>query len=64
MTKKYIAKVMCGTDELIVRESDDIDELYEWMLIQANGKLGDIHGQIIDNKSLEVVRKFRKAPPD
>jgi hypothetical protein len=64
MSDKYTAKVYYGNEEFIEKSSDDVEMLNEWMLVQANGKFGDIHGEIIDNHTQKVVNKFRKSPPD
>lgn len=64
MKSSYTAKIYLGEDEILENSKNDIDELYAWMLGQAEGKFGNIHGEIIDNKTNTIVRKFRKAPPD
>lgn len=61
---KYTAKIYLGSDEVMHNTGNDVDELYEWMLVQAQGKFGDIHGELIENKTSKVVRRFRKSPPD
>lgn len=61
---KYTAKVFLGDDEFAHQDGDDIEHLNEWMLIQAQGKFGDVHGEIIENHTQKVVRRFRRAPPD
>lgn len=61
---KYTAKLYLAKDEIVDSEGDDIDKLYSWMLAQAEGKFGSVHGEIIDNKTNKVVRQFRKSPPD
>lgn len=64
MGQKYTAKIYLEKDELLNKSGDDLDGLYMWMLTQAEGQFGNVHGDIIDNKTQEVVRQFRKAPPD
>ena len=61
---KYLAKIYLEDDEIEDNSGDDIDELYAWMLVRAEGKFGSVHGEIIDSKSNKVVRQFRKTPPD
>jgi hypothetical protein len=61
---KFTAKVYLGNDEVTHNSGDDADELYDWMLAQSQGKFGDLHGELIDNKTNKVVRRFRKSPPD
>lgn len=64
MAFHYTAKIFINNDEIAHESGDDIDALYTWMLLKAEGKFGDFHGQIIDNKTHKVVKQFRKAPPD
>ncbi len=61
---RYTAKIYVDKGEVAHESGDDIDELYNWMLIKAQGKFGNLNGEIIDNKSGKVVRSFRKSPPD
>ncbi len=64
MKDKYTAKIYFENDEIAHNSGDDVDELYTWMLTQAQGKFGSIHGEIIDNKTNKVIKRFRKSPPD
>lgn len=64
MAYRYIAKIYFDDDEVAHESGDDIDELYNWMLMKAQGKFGNFSGEIIDNKSGKVVKGFRKSPPD
>lgn len=64
MAKKYLAKIFFGNNEFEDKSGDDLDELYAWMLSNAEGKFGNIHGEVIDNQSKKVVKQFRKSPPD
>lgn len=61
---KYTAKLYFAKDETDHLEGDDLDELYTWMLVQADSQFGSVSGEIIDNKTKKVVKQFRKAPPD
>jgi hypothetical protein len=61
MDHQFIAKVYCNEEEIAHRTGEDIDLLYAWMLQQVGENFGDVHGEIIDNKTNQVVRKFRKA---
>jgi len=64
MTPNYTAKMYLDKDEILQNSGDDMDQLYTWMLAQAEGKFGNIHGEVIDNMTQEVVRQFRKVPPE
>ena len=60
----YTAKIYIDDKEITHESGDDVDELYNWMLLKAQGEFGNIHGEVIDNKNKKVVRSFRKSPPD
>ena len=64
MAFKYTAKIYFDQDEVAHESGNDIDELYNWMLLKAQGKFGNFNGEIIDNKTGKVVKAFRKSPPD
>jgi hypothetical protein len=62
MNEQYTASVYIGDEQFAKQAGNDIDELYTWMLIQGTGRFGDVHGEIIDNKTKKTVRTFRKCP--
>lgn len=62
MNTHYTATLYCKDEKIATETGDDIDELYTWLLVQVDGKFGDIHGEVCDNNTLKIVRKFRKAP--
>lgn len=64
MTPNYTAKMYLDKDEILQNSGDDMDQLYTWMLAQAEDKFGNIRGEVIDNVTQEVVRQFRKVPPE
>lgn len=64
MAFKYTAKVYFDKDEIAQESGNDIEELYNWMLIKAQGKFGNFSGEIMDNKTGKIVKGFRKSPPD
>jgi hypothetical protein len=61
---KYTATIYFDDDEVAHESGNDLDELYNWMLLKTQGKFGNFNGEIKDNKSGEVVKSFRKSPPD
>jgi hypothetical protein len=61
MNEQYTASVYCGEEQIAKQAGVDVDQLYTWMLIQVNGHFGDIHGDIIDNKTKKTIRTFRKC---
>ncbi|MHB1949792.1 MAG: hypothetical protein ACYCQI_16970 [Gammaproteobacteria bacterium] len=61
---KYVAKIYFGSEEISNQSGNDVEALYVWMLTQANGNPSDIHGEIIDNETSEVIRRFRKSPSE
>jgi hypothetical protein len=64
MSYKYSAKIYVDDSEIEHNSGDDLDKLYTWLLTVAQGKFGDVSGEVIDNKTQKVVKKFRKSPPD
>lgn len=65
MKHSYLAKLYLGNNKSIDNAGDDLEQLYVWMLSQAAGENSDdVHGEIIDNKTLETVRTFRKCTVD
>ncbi len=61
---KFTAKVYCNEEMIASKTGDDIDDLFAWMIGHEAGNFGDVHGQIIDNNTLEVVKVFRKSYQD
>ena len=64
MTFLYTAKIYFDEGEVSHESGNDVDDLYNWMLMKTEGKFGNFHGDIIDNKTGNIVKSFRKAPPD
>ena len=64
MAFRYTAKIYFDEGEVAHENGDDIEELYNWMLMKTQGKFGNFHGEIIDNKTGKSVKSFRKSPPD
>lgn len=64
MAFRYTAKFYFDDKEITHECGNDLEELYNWMLIKAQGRFGNLHGEIIDNHTQEVVKTFRKAPSD
>jgi hypothetical protein len=60
MQHKYDAKIYFGEKIVLYTTGDDIEQLYVWMLSNSDKHMGFIHGEIIDNQSHEVVKKFKK----
>ncbi|KTC81945.1 hypothetical protein [Legionella cincinnatiensis] len=61
MKAKYTANAYCNEEKIATEAGDDVDKPYAWMVLQANGNFGDVHGEIIDNKTHEVVKTFQKT---
>lgn len=64
MSFQYLAKIFFDHEEVSEKGGDDVDELYSWMLVKTQGMFGNFNGEIIDNTTGKVVRRFRKSPPD
>jgi hypothetical protein len=61
MTNQYTASVYSGQEKIAEQTGDNVEKLYAWMLLQGHEQFGEVHGDIIDNTSKEVIRTFRKA---
>ena len=61
MDDLYSAKVYCNEEVIAHKTGDDIEQLYIWMLGQTGGNFGDVHGEIIDNKTKKIIKTFRKS---
>jgi len=64
MQTRYTAKFYLGNKLILEQSSDHVDELYHWLLSTAQGKLGDIKGEIIDNKTQEIIKRLKKIPAE
>ncbi|TAK73661.1 MAG: hypothetical protein EPO11_08060 [Gammaproteobacteria bacterium] len=64
MAFRYLAKVYVDNEEVAHESGNDVDELYNWMLTKAQGKFENFSGEIIDQKTHQIVKSFRKAPLD
>lgn len=64
MSAKYLAKLFIGDLETLEKSGDNLEELHIWLLTQASGKLGDVHGEVVDSTTQEVVKQFRKCAPE
>jgi hypothetical protein len=64
MAAHYTARIYFDEGEVDHEDGENVDALYNWMLSKAQGKFGNISGEITDNKTGKVVKSFRKAPPD
>jgi hypothetical protein len=64
MPFRYDAKIYFDEGEVAHESGNDVDELYNWMLLKTQGKFGNFNGEIIDTKTKKVVKSFRKSPPD
>lgn len=61
MNERYTAIVYCNQEQIAIQAGNDIEQLQTWMLIQVNGYFGDIHGEVVDNKTKKIVKTFRKC---
>lgn len=60
MSTHYGAKIYCGDEEIAHQSGDDLEQLYVWMLAFAEKTSGEIHGEITDNITHQMVRQFKK----
>jgi hypothetical protein len=64
MNHQYTAKIYSEDKEIAQKSGNDVEELYIWMLTSDNGRTpsSGTHGEIIDNHTQIVIRKFKKSP--
>ncbi|HHF7373777.1 hypothetical protein SCQ64_05095 [Legionella pneumophila serogroup 1] len=60
MSKQYTAKIYCGSDEIARQSGDNMEQLYVWMLAYVEKISGEIHGEVTDNITHQVVSQFKK----
>ncbi|KTC80137.1 MULTISPECIES: hypothetical protein [Legionella] len=56
MGTQYRANIYYGADEIAHQSGDNMEQLYVWMLAYVEKTSGEIHGEIIDNITHQVVR--------
>lgn len=68
MSNMYTATIYAENLTVAQKSGDDIEALYAWMLVYNNGDSYrdtrvncHFHGEIIDNVTKEIVRKFKKS---
>ncbi|WP_133138075.1 hypothetical protein [Legionella rowbothamii] len=60
----YTAKIYFDDFEITKRSGNDLESLFIWMLTQAQGKLGNLSGKVINNKSHLVEKEFQACAYD
>lgn len=65
MQYKYTARLTIENDQenVILNPGDDIDVLTAWIKDQMDGSEEDMLGEIIDNKTHQIIKHFRYVPP-
>ena len=64
MKHQYTAKMYLDDDEVIENSGDDLEQLSVWMDEQAESAFSTIKGEILDNKTHEVIKRFEFNPPE
>lgn len=64
MKHRYTAKILFVDGESLLNSADDIEELIMWMKSQTESSFGQTNGEIIDNQTQKVVKKFEYNPPE
>lgn len=64
MKHKYTAKVYVSDDEIIETSGDNVEELILWMNSQAEASFSEIKGDIIDNKTHQIVKSVQYGSQD
>ncbi|HHF7365929.1 TPA: hypothetical protein ACPSKY_001033 [Legionella bozemanae] len=57
----YTAKLYIEEKTIDERNSDDLEELYLWMMAKAHNQTTHYNGSIINNNTHEVVRTFQSS---
>lgn len=60
----YTAKIYFDDFEIMNRSGNDLEVLFIWMLSQAQGELGNLSGQITNNKSKLIEKEFQACAYD
>ncbi|MDR3504396.1 MAG: hypothetical protein P4L79_17650 [Legionella sp.] len=60
----YTATIYFDDVEITTCSGDNLESLVVWMLAQAQGQLGNLSGQITNNKSHLVEREFQACAYD
>ena len=61
---KYTAKLLFDEQEVASKSGDDLGQLEIWLICQSEGKFGNYHGHVCENKSHKVVWQFTHSAPD
>ncbi len=64
MQARYSAKLYFDDELIKQKEGNDVAELQIWLIAEAESKMGNLNGKIIDNKTNEVVKCIQHAAPD
>jgi hypothetical protein len=64
MKNQYTAKIYCDSTEITHQSGNDLEKLHVWMLTYAENITGDLHGEIIDNITHQVIKQFKKRSPE
>ncbi|WP_133137450.1 hypothetical protein [Legionella rowbothamii] len=60
----YTAKIYFDDFEITKHSGNNLESLFIWMLTQVQEELGNLSGQITNNKSLLVEREFQTCAYD
>jgi hypothetical protein len=64
MQARYSAKLYFDADLIKQQDGNDVAKLQIWLIAQAEGKMGNLNGKIIDNKTNKVIKCVQHAAPD
>ncbi|ASQ46365.1 hypothetical protein clem_09070 [Legionella clemsonensis] len=60
----YTARLYFDNSEITTCSGNNLESLFIWMLTQVQGKFGNLHGQITNNKTQAIEKKFRTCSYD
>ena len=61
MDLQYVANIYSKKEKINTKSGDNMEEIYHWTLMQLEENFGDIHGEIVDSKTEEIVKKVCKS---
>ncbi|KTD58959.1 hypothetical protein Lsan_2459 [Legionella santicrucis] len=60
----YTAKIYFDDFEITKHSGNNLESLFIWMLTQAQGELGNLSGQLTNNRSHLIEKEFQTCAYD
>lgn len=62
MLNKYTAKVHFSDGEVIESSGDNLEQLQAWIYTQGEVSSDEVKGEILDNKTHQIIKKIQYTP--